>query len=252
LVVSYAGPAFRGFQIQSQGDTVQHQLEKSLQRICNGPIRVTPAGRTDAGVHASGQVVHFDTQSKIPCASLVKALNSVLPEAVRVLKAEEMDQGFHARYSAKKREYIYNFSFKAPVPLYLKDLVWEIQTPLAMNSLKQALPLLKGAHDFRWLCAAGDQNRSKVRNIYNVQLTRACPQSWAGSRESSSAEIWSLRITANGFLQKMVRLIVGFLVEIAQGKKTKEQLRAVLAGKKIAGTRLAAPAKGLCLVRVSY
>jgi len=253
LRISYRGTGFSGFQIQPSSTTVQSTLEERLAAVCDEPVRVIPAGRTDAGVHAAGQVVHFDTNSRVPCSNLVRALNSTLPEQVRVLKAEEVDRDFHARFRAKKREYIYVFSFNAPVPLYMQEFVWDLYPGrLNMSVFRKAMRLLKGTHDFSGLCASSDKNEDKRRTIYQMELRRSRPKVWLGSTKSSAVELWSMRIVADAFLQRMVRLIVGMLVEVASGKKTMAQLRYVLSGKKIAGTRLAAPARGLSLVNVQY
>lgn len=253
MVVSYTGAAFCGFQRQPTADTVQARLEEHLQRICNEAIHVTPAGRTDAGVHAAAQVVHFDTISRIPCLNLKKALNSQLPEHIRITQVFNVTPEFHARHSAYQREYIYTFACSAPVPIYLKDYVWDLfPAKLDVRAFRRAMKLLRGTHDFTGFCVSSDKNENKERTVYRVELRKSSMPEWPGSSKRSATELWSFRIVASGFLQRMVRLIVGSLIEVARGKKTLAELHAMLDGKKSKLTRLAAPAHGLCLLKVHY
>ncbi|MFC1518075.1 tRNA pseudouridine(38-40) synthase TruA [Candidatus Margulisiibacteriota bacterium] len=253
LVVGYLGSPFKGFQVQPQEDTVQKFLEQELAKICDHPIRVIPAGRTDAGVHANEQVVHFETKSKIAANNLLRALNSNLPGEIRVKRAKEILGDFHSRFSALKREYIYNFSFQAPVPLYLKNFVWDLYpSSIDLKAIKKALKVLRGKHDFSQLSAVSDKNKNKSREIYKIALHPCSAQQWLGSRARAKTKIWSIHIEANAYLQKMVRMIAGILIEVGQGKKDSKQLQQVLAGKKIKLPKLTAPAHGLCLNKITY
>lgn len=253
LVLSYLGRPFKGFQSQPREDTVQKFLEQGLTKICAHQVRITAAGRTDAGVHACEQVVHFETKSKIAENSLVRALNSVLPEGIQVIRAKEVEPAFHARYSAKKREYVYCFSYQAPVPLYLKDFIWDIYpVRLDLGKMQKALKLLKGKHDFSFLSAANKQQENKVREVYKVSLDYSRPSLWLNHKTKARTRIWSLRIEASGFLQKMVRMVAGFLIEIGKGKRTAAQLKEVLSGKPMKQGKLVAPAQGLYLNKITY
>ncbi|THF66858.1 tRNA pseudouridine(38-40) synthase TruA [Pseudothauera nasutitermitis] len=205
LGVEYAGDAFLGWQSQPHGRGVQDALEQALAGICAHPVRVHCAGRTDAGVHASAQVVHFDTASVRPPGAWVRGVNALLPAAVAVRWAVEIDEDFHARYRAVARRYRYLLHNTPVRPALLAGRVGWFHSPLDVERMAAAAALLRGRHDFSAFRAAGCQARTPVRDLYQAEVTR-------------HGEYVVFDFHADGFLHHMIRNLVGALCYVGKGK----------------------------------
>lgn len=239
VVIEYDGTDFAGFQVQQGKRTVQAELCRAVQKITKEKVAVIGASRTDAGAHATGQVVHFQTTCRIPIERVPAALNSVLPRDIAARWAWEADDSFHARYSAFSRVYRYTV-WNHPVRSALMErYAYRVSQPLDIEAMQEATRYLVGKHDFAAFASEAGRYRSTVREVYSAHLQARQPLVW-------------LRIEANGFLQGMVRAIMGTLIEIGLGKRTPDTMAQLLES----GTRQQAgfnvPAHGLCLVRVNY
>jgi tRNA pseudouridine38-40 synthase len=241
LVISYDGRDFAGWQSQTHGNTVQDCLEEAFERICGSRLAVTGSGRTDAGVHALGQCAHVD----VPAAQFaperwLKALNGVLPPAIRILRARFVAKSFHARFSAKGKVYRYriiNGTVRPPLEI---GRAWHIAPPLDRGLLERAAKFFVGRHDFAAFAAnRGKEEGSTVRFVEYVRVT--------GRRD-----LLEIEISADGFLYKMVRLIVGAMVRCAHRKESLQSIELRLERPSRALARFVAPATGLYLVRVRY
>jgi tRNA pseudouridine38-40 synthase len=239
LVVGYRGTRYHGWQIQPDVMTVQGTLEAALKTIANETVRVHASGRTDTGVHALGQVVHFDTTSSIPAPSLLRGLNSLLPADLVVKRARDVPTDFHARYSARRKTYAYVVHNHPLRPAFHMSYVWHVAQPLRLAAMQTAAQALIGQHDFSAFRAASCTARSPVRSLMRLTVKRR------GKR------ILFL-LTADGFLQHMVRNIVGTLVQIGRGQIDAEAMPAILQSRQRHMAGPTAPPQGLYLVRVMY
>jgi tRNA pseudouridine38-40 synthase len=237
--VAYDGSAFEGWQSQPSGRTVQDHLERALAGIATHPVRTIAAGRTDAGVHALGQVAHFETEAERPVQAWVRGANSALPDAVAVQWAQPVPDTFHARYSATARTYRY-ILFCHPVrPAVLAQRVGWFHLPLALEPMQAAGRLLLGEHDFSAFRSSECQAKSPVRNLRKLSVAQRGPY-------------FIYELTADAFLHHMVRNVVGCLVHVGKGARPPEWIAEVLAARE---RRLAAPTfppDGLYLAEVRY
>ena len=241
LIVAYDGARFAGWQSQSHRNTIQDHLERAFEGVGGERMRVHGAGRTDAGVHALAQCAHVDVVEKsLSAARWTGALNALLPPTIRVLRCHYVSKRFHARHSAKGKVYRYTI-WSAPVlPPFKYGRVWHVNAPLDFEVLKGAANRFVGTHDFAGFAAnRGKPENSTVRTIYSVQARRHGP-------------CLTIEFDGDGFLYKMVRLIVGSLVRCALGKSSVEEVTDRLAAGRIGQVRFAARAEGLFLVRVRY
>lgn len=239
MILAYDGANYAGFQRQINGPTIQGILEDNLSQILNSKVTIIAAGRTDAGVHARGQVVNFKIINQMPVAKIHKALNSLLPEDILVRSVIEVDPEFHARYSAKNKTYSYSIYNDQLRPVFERNFVYYYRRELNLNAMRQAAGLLIGKRDFKSFQAAGSRVINTVRTIRFCSLERNGP-------------LIKLTINADGFLYHMVRNIVGSLILVGNGKLSIEQFKNVLEqrDRTIAGPT--APAQGLCLEEVFY
>ena len=241
LTVAYDGGPFRGWQSQAHGDTIQDRLEAAFSVLCGGRrITVHGSGRTDAGVHARGQVAHADVpdRGRRPPGQWRAALNAHLPPQIRVLKVRPVTQAFHARFSAQGKTYRYRIWNAAVLPPFQASRAWHFSDPLDVDVLRGTAQLLVGTHDFAGFSAnRGRPPESTVRTIHRIDLAR-------------QGRLLTLDYEGSGFLYKMVRLLTGSIVRCAQGRATQDWISAVLDGK--GKTSFAAPAEGLYLMRVRY
>jgi tRNA pseudouridine38-40 synthase len=239
LGIEYAGDAFLGWQSQRGGGTVQDALEQALGQICAHPVRLHCAGRTDAGVHATAQVVHFDTSAKRPPGAWVRGANALLPAAVVVRWAVQVDEPFHARYRARARRYRY-ILHNAPVrPALLAGRVGWFHAPLDVARMAAAAACLVGQHDFSTFRAAGCQAKTPVRLMHEARVERC-------------GEFIVFDFYADGFLHHMIRNLVGALCYVGKGRYPVEWMAEVLACR---DRRRAAPTfapDGLYLCGVDY
>ena len=241
LIVAYDGARFAGWQSQSHRNTIQDHIERAFERVAGERVRVHGAGRTDAGVHALAQCAHVDVVEKsLSAARWTGALNALLPPTIRVLRCHYVSKRFHACHSAKGKVYRYTI-WSAPVlPPFKYGRVWHVTAPLDFEVLKAAANHFVGTHDFAGFAAnRGKPENSTVRTIYSVQAHRHGP-------------CLTIEFDGDGFLYKMVRLIVGSLVRCALGKSSVEEVTDRLASGRIGQARFAARAEGLFLVRVRY
>lgn len=241
LVVSYEGTNYGGFQIQKNAPTIQGELEKALVVIYKEPLRITGAGRTDAGVHARGQVIHYDAPFEIPVSRLPAAFNVLLPSDIVVLKAAPAAPSFHACFSAKRKVYSYTLD-RAPYPQVMRRR-FTYHLPGAFNgaAVKKAVPLLEGTHDFQAFQAAGSPTRNTVRILYRVDL-----------KELPGEKLLRFTFEGNGFLYRMVRLLVGSLLRVGREKLEPAAIAAALEGDCPEAVGPTAPPQGLCLEKVIY
>jgi tRNA pseudouridine38-40 synthase len=242
ITVAYDGTEFKGWQAQPNLPTIQGWLEKILSEMEGCAVAVHGSGRTDAGVHALAQVAAFDLTNPIPCDNLRRAINRLLPRAIRVLSAEEVDPAFHPRFQAKQKTYEYRLWRDEICPPMRRLYVFHHPYPLDEAAMGEAAPLLEGDHDFTAFSASDEKDElghSKVRTIYQAGFTR------------EGAEL-VFRIRGSGFLKHMVRMTVGTLLEVGKGNLTRQdfldRLQPGFSGK--AGPSV--PASGLCLIHVEY
>jgi tRNA pseudouridine38-40 synthase len=239
LTLAYDGTDFAGWQRQPVAPTVQAAVAQACERILGAPTRVTGASRTDAGVHALRQVASLVTASSIPAPALGRALNAVLPAAIRVLEANEVPSGFDARRSARGKRYAYLIDTGSPADPFLRRYAWHVTLPLDASRMAAALPHLRGTRDFSAFCASAGRGRSPVCTVRSVRLLQ---------RRRRLAFL----ISGDSFLHHMVRNVVGSLIEVGRGARAPDWIAEVLAGRDRARAGPTAPAQGLFLVRVMY
>ena len=241
LIIAYDGSPFAGWQSQSHRNTVQDHLEHAFKRVNGGVTRVHGAGRTDTGVHALAQCAHVDVSIKsLSAERWIKALNALLPPAIRVLRSRYVSKDFHARFSAKGKTYRYRIWTATILPPFEYRRAWHIGQPLDLKTLKSAAKHFVGTHDF----AAFVANRGKPEpcTIRTITSARVCQK----------GSCITIEFDGDGFLYKMVRLMVGALGKCALGKTPIEEITSRLHAGKLGSARFVAPAEGLYLVRVRY
>ncbi|KAA6443935.1 tRNA pseudouridine(38-40) synthase TruA [Bacillus swezeyi] len=239
--VSYDGHLFFGYQVQPGQRTVQNELEKALKTLHKAKecIPVVSSGRTDSGVHAVGQTIHFDSTLSIPEAKWPYALNALLPDDITVNKAEAVDDQFHARFSAKKKEYRYMI-YKGRFPdVFKRYYAYHVPYELDMEKVKEASRYLVGTHDFTSFCTTKTEVKDKVRTIYELE--------WSETEEGLQ-----MRIVGSGFLYNMVRIIVGTLLDVGTGKFYPDDIKKMIAAQNRDAAGRTAPAHGLYLWNVIY
>lgn len=257
LVLAYDGTEYAGFQVQPNGITVQAVLEAAIAAVTGEPGAklAAVAGRTDAGVHARGQVVNFRTAARIPADRIPLALNTRLPPSVRCLAAWEAPPEFHARFAARRKTYSYTID-NAPVPDPLRRLrAYHCPHPLDVAAMAAAAQLLVGRHDFAAFRASGGAAKTSVRSVSACTVT-ATPRAWAlpGGVPLAPATHRDvvLRISADGFLYNMVRIIAGTLLEVGLGKRTAADVQRALDEPRRSNAGKTLPPVGLCLEHVEY
>ncbi len=240
LVVEYEGSGYHGWQRQQGFLTIQEVLESRLEVMLGTPVAVRGSGRTDAGVHARGQVISFRSRTALQPGAIQRGLNSLLPHDIVVLEAEEVPESFHARFSAQRKTYEYlvlNREFPSALG---RRFAWHIRQPLSISSMRLCMPMICGRRDFAAFMASGSSVKSTERHIYRAEVERA------------GDDHLKFLFEANGFLRHMVRNLVGTLVDVGRGKRTPEDFSHVLAGGDRRRAGMTAPAHGLYLVSVHY
>lgn len=239
LVVAYDGTNYHGWQVQDNGITIEEVLNRTISELVQEDIKVIGASRTDAGVHACGNVAVFDTESRIPGDKFSCALNQRLPEDIRIQESCEVDADFHPRYADTVKTYEYNIlnrRFELPSKrLYAAFCYY----PMDIERMNQAAAYLVGEHDFKSFCSAGAQVQTTVRTIYAVNVTK-------------DDDMVHIRITGNGFLYNMVRIIAGTLMQVGTGLMEPEQVKEILEARDRSKAGPTAVAKGLTLVEIRY
>lgn len=253
LVISYDGTNYNGFQSQPFGNTIQDKLQEAINSLTGETIKVTGSGRTDAGVHARGQVVNFFTASAIPIERWQMALNSRLPQDIVVREAVELPESFHARKGAINKTYRYSiYNNRVPDVFGQRYKLFHYGI-LDLDSMKEALPYLCGEHDFTSFCSRKAVKQSYVRTLFDAKLTVESNdvhgESAVGGGHHGTIHI---DLTGSGFLYNMVRIIVGTLLEVGEGKRKPEDIKQILAARDRLAAGPTAPARGLCLMEVVY
>lgn len=252
-VISYYGANYVGWQRQLNGLSVQEVLEKALEKTFGAPTSATASGRTDAGVHALGQVVHFDADTSIPTDKIPFAVNTHLPDDMSMLSCEIAPENFNARFSAKRKTYCYKiYVSKHRLPVLELDHE-HITYPLDLDKIEQAAKIIEGTHDFKCFEASGSVVKNTVRTVYSVDVaTRHFDNATVRTDGKFFDGELSISVTGNGFLYNMVRIIAGTLVYVGIGKLTPQDVSRILetGDRKAAGKTLGA--KGLTLMSVQY
>lgn len=235
----FDGTAYHGFQRQHNGITIQEKLEDAVYAITGKRVPVLGCSRTDAGVHAQSYVAMFENASGIPMSQLPKALNSALPEDIRVLEASEAPEGFHPVFSAKEKTYEYTIVNRRISDVFQRKYAWFYPIVLDVERMQKGAQHFLGEHDFKAFMAAGGSAKTSVRHIRELDITE-------------KDGIIKIRITANGFLYNMVRIITGTLVYVGNGKLESDEVAEII----LAGDRrragMTAPPEGLALVSTVY
>ena len=239
ITLAYDGSRFVGWQRQADGESIQGVLEDALARFEGGPVTVHGAGRTDAGVHALGQVASARVTFAHDVSTLTRALNAHLPPEVRVVSVADADEAFHARFSSRAKTYRYQIRNTAVADPFDRAFVWHLPEPLAVEAMALASASLVGTHDFGAFRSVGSEVASSVRTVTRSE--------W---RQNDG--LLTYEISGDGFLRHMVRAIVGTLVEIGRGWRQPEDIPALLAGGTRAHAGATAPPHGLFLVSVDY
>ncbi|MBQ9437851.1 MAG: tRNA pseudouridine(38-40) synthase TruA [Lachnospiraceae bacterium] len=239
LIISYEGTAYGGFARQKNAKTITGELEDALASATGEEILLIGGSRTDAGVHAMGNVAVFDTESPVPGDRFAPALNRRLPADIRVLRSFEVSLDFHPLHEASVKTYAYRILQTPCQDPLRRNFTWHIHRPLNLNAMKEAAVFLQGEHDFTSFCAAGSQTKTKVRTLYSVE---------AYSKEDEIV----LEVRGNGFLYNMVRIITGTLVQVGFGRTSPEALPGILDAKDRSKAGPTAPPQGLTLLKYEF
>ena len=240
LTVEYDGGPYHGFQAQGELPSVQTALERAITAFCGETIRINAAGRTDTGVHATGQVVHFDLEKSWPAATVMNALNAhLVSESVVVLDAVETDPDFHARFSAKGRAYLYRILNRKAPPALERGRVWHVKKPLDAEAMHAAAQALVGHHDFTTFRDLACQAKSPMKTLDVAGVWR-------------QGDEVLLRFASRSFLHRQVRSMAGSLAEVGVGRWSAADLEAALEARDRKACGPVAPAEGLCLTHVEY
>lgn len=241
ITIEYNGTHLSGWQYQPGECTAQGEIEKALKIIFRKNIRVQGSGRTDSGVHAVGQTANFKVDSLMKPEEIVRALNGNLCDDISIISAEDVNENFHSQYSAKEKTYRYTVLNRPTRPALDKDFVWHVQYKINISAMRNEAKALLGKHDFRSFTATDRSNIEKntTRTIKALDIRK-------------KGDLITFEITANGFLYKMVRNIIGTLVDVGTGQLPKGSVKKILKAKSRTAARETAPAKGLRLVKVEY
>ncbi|AIS53158.1 tRNA pseudouridine synthase A [Thermoanaerobacter kivui] len=239
IVIEYDGTNYHGWQYQKNALTVQQVLQKAIKKVTGEEVALIGASRTDAGVHALYQVANFRSSTKIPTEKLPYALNSVLPDDIVVVEAKDVEDSFHARYSAKRKRYRYLIlNRKFPMPT-IRNYSWHISYPLNIGEMEKAIKYLIGTHDFSAFKTSGGSKTNPVRTIHDLVLKK-------------EGDFINIEIEADGFLYNMVRIITGTLAYVGLGKIKAEEVIQILESRDRKKAGITAPPQGLYLMKIVY
>lgn len=242
ITLQYDGTRYDGWQRQGNTErTIQGKLEAVLSRMAESPVEVHGSGRTDAGVHASGQVANFHLEGNRPPEEVLAYLNRYLPEDIRVLSAETAAERFHSRLNAQSKTYRYQVWTDGKADVFLRSYVYALGQPLNVPAMEQAAKRLVGTHDFKSFCGNRKMKKSTVRTITAIRFLKL-----------SGGKALAMDFTGNGFLQQMVRILAGTLIEVGLGKRTPESVEQALLALDRSEAGFTAPPEGLCLMEVRY
>ena len=239
LVVAYDGTNYCGWQVQPNGITIEGVLNRELSKLLKEDIVVIGASRTDSGVHSYGNVAVFDTNARMPAEKISYALNQRLPEDIVVLEVSEVPLRFHSRLNAVKKTYCYRIFLGEKPDEFRRKYVTQVAENLNINKMKAAAEVLLGTHDFTSFCGNRHFKKSAVRTIYEIRI------------EEKKDEL-DISFTGNGFLQNMVRILTGTLLEVGTGKREVREMKEILEGRNRSLAGPVAAAKGLVLINVEY
>lgn len=239
LTVAYDGTDYCGWQVQPNGMTVEEILNRELSALTGEEVKVIGASRTDAGVHAEGNVAVFDTETGIPAERIAYALNCRLPEDIVAVKSEEVPGDWHPRYQCSVKTYEYRIlNREMPDPVCRRSTV-HISYPLNLGDMRRAAGYLKGEHDFKSFCSPHTEVKDTVRTVHSLEIEK-------------EGDIITVRISGNGFLYNMVRIIVGTLINVGRGACPPEKVKEILEARDRRKAAATAPAKGLVLKHIRY
>lgn len=239
LTVAYDGTNYHGWQVQPNGITIESILNETLRELLREPVTVMGASRTDAGVHALGNVAVFDTETKIPAEKLSYALNQRLPEDIVVQDSHEVPLDFHPRYCESRKTYEYKIlNRKFPLPLDRHDTYFTYRK-IDVEKMQQAAEYFIGEHDYKSFCSVNAQVNSTVRTIYSLTVTK-------------EQDLITIRVTGNGFLYNMVRILAGTLLQAGMGECKPEEMKQILSACDRAAAGPTAPAHGLTMVGIEW
>ena len=239
LDICYDGTRYRGWQrLPGRDDTIQGKLETALSRILGEPIEISGSGRTDAGVHARGQVANFHCESSIPAGEILQNLRRYLPEDIGIFSCRDVSERFHARLNAKEKTYCYRIWNSEMPCVFDRRFVTVMPEAMDLDAMNEAAQHLLGQHDFAAFCGNAKMKKSTVRYIRSLTAERC-------------GEEIRITVTGNGFLHNMVRIIVGTLVEVGRGERSAGSIDELFGGKR-ADAGFLAPPQGLCLMEVCY
>lgn len=239
MIVAYDGTNYKGWQVQPNGITIEEVLNKNLSNLLGEQIVVSGASRTDSGVHSLGNIAVFDTNTRMPADKIAFALNQRLPEDIVVQGSCEVEDGWHPRYQNSRKTYEYrilNRTFRMPTR---RLDTYFYHYPLDVEKMKKAASYLEGEHDFKSFCAIGAQVKTTVRTIYACDVEK-------------EGDIITIRVTGNGFLYNMVRIIAGTLVQVGGGAIEPEAVKEILAKKDRSAAGPTAPAYGLTMMGIEF
>ena len=240
LVLQYDGTKLNGWQKQGNTDnTIQGKLEAILERMYGEYVEIHGSGRTDAGVHAFGQVANFHASGKFSLEEIKDALNEYLSKDIRVLKVENVDERFHARLTAKAKTYEYRIDNGEVADVFQRKYVMREENPLDLEVMREAAGYLVGTHDFKTFCANKKMKKSTVRTIYSIDI-------------EDNNGIVSIKYRGNGFLYNMVRILTGTLIEVGRGMRSPEEMQDIINTQDRGAAGFTAPAQGLYLLEVEY
>ncbi len=240
MILQYDGTSYEGWQKQVRTEnTIQGKLEAALKDITGETVQVIGAGRTDAGVHAAGQVANFRLYRVLPSKEIEQKLNALLPDTIAVFHVREADDHFHSRFSAVSKTYCYRIRVGSTKNVFERRFVWQYGKTLDLSAMKKAAKQLTGTHDFTSFCSNKKMKKSAERTLFAIDF------------KEKQGEL-QISYTGDGFLQNMVRILTGTLVEVGEGKRKPEDVAAIFAAKDRAAAGFTAPAEGLTLVAVEY
>ena len=240
LVIEYDGKEFNGWQKQPNKLNVQGEIERAIKQITGEEVDLTASGRTDAGVHALGQVANFKTNSNIPIEKIPIALNSNLKKSIVIKSAQEVEERFHSRLNCKRKTYRYIINNSRYGTAIYRNLETHIPTKLNIQKMQEAVKYFEGEHDFKAFKASGTSSKSSVRTIYNAKVI-----------DAGNERIY-IELTGSGFLYNMVRIISGTLVEVGLGKIEPKEIKKIIESKKRENAGKTLQPQGLYLVNVEY
>jgi tRNA pseudouridine38-40 synthase len=249
ITVAYDGTGFVGWQRQPGGPSVQGLLEDALGELEGGPVDLTGAGRTDAGVHALGQTASFTLTKSFDTGAVQRALNARLPGTVRVVEARTAPDGFHARFDARRKAYRYQIWNGDVASPFVRRFAWHVPGPLDVASMAAGARLLEGRHDFAGFQSAGSDVATTERTIFHSDVRLAADDAFG---DGVPGRLVVYDVTGDGFLRHMVRAIVGSLVDVGRGRRRPAWVSEIVGSKRRDAAGRTAPAHGLCLVRVEY